>query len=102
MEKSRRHNIAFLGFDRIQLLDLVGPMEAFVTANGLVSGRKYNSFIVSENPTFTSESQIRLLSDYQINDTPKIDTLFIPGGVGARVPDIASQLRLWIPRVESS
>ena len=96
VENNRRHNIAFLGFDRIQLLDLVGPLEAFAIANEVVDGRKYHCFIVSENPTFTSESQIRLLSDYQINATPKIDTLFIPGGVGARVPAIASRIRLWI------
>ena len=93
---NRRHNIAFLGFDRIQLLDLVGPLEAFATANVVVDGRKYHCYIVSENPTFTSESRIRLLSDYQIKDTPEISTLIIPGGVGARDPDITSQIRSWI------
>jgi transcriptional regulator GlxA family with amidase domain len=96
MEMSRRHNIAFLGFDRIQLLDLVGPLEAFTTANDVVDGRKYHCFIVSENPTFTSESQIRLLSDYQIKDTPEIDTLIIPGGAGAREAAITSKIRPWI------
>ncbi len=96
MEMNRRHNIAFLGFDRVQLLDLVGPLEAFTTANDVVDGRKYHCFIVSENPTFTSESRIRLLSDYQIKDTPRIDTLIIPGGVGAREPAITSQIRPWV------
>jgi len=96
VETNRRHNIAFLGFDRIQLLDLVGPLEAFTLANEVVDGRKYHCFIVSENPDFTSESKIRVLSDYQIDSTPKIDTLFIPGGAGARVPAITSRIRLWI------
>jgi len=36
VESNRRHNIAFLGFDRIQLLDLVGPLEAFAIANDFV------------------------------------------------------------------
>ena len=96
MNINRRHNIAFLGFDRIQLLDLVGPLEAFATANGVVEGRKYNCFIVSENPTFTSDSQIRVLSDFQFKDTPQIDTLIIPGGAGSREPAISSPVRIWI------
>jgi len=96
VKSNRRHNIAFLGFDKIQLLDLVGPLEAFATANGLVGGRKYNCFIVSENPTFTSDSQIRVLSDFQFNDTPEIDTLIIPGGAGTRVSAISSPIRLWV------
>jgi transcriptional regulator GlxA family with amidase domain len=98
MESNNRHHIAFLGFDRIQLLDLVGPFEAFDIANKSVDGRKYRPFIVSENPTFTSESRIRVLSDYQIDDTPKIDTLFVPGGVGARDPEISKNIRQWIDR----
>ena len=92
----QRHNIAFLGFDRIQLLDLVGPMEAFDIANEAVHGQKYRCFIVSESPTFTSESNIKLVSDYSLQDAPRIDTLIIPGGAGTRIPKISDQLRSWI------
>jgi transcriptional regulator GlxA family with amidase domain len=74
----------------------VGPLEAFRIANEVVQGLKYHCFILSENPTFTSESQISVLSDYQFGNTPDIDTLFIPGGAGTREPDIISQPRLWI------
>jgi transcriptional regulator GlxA family with amidase domain len=93
---NRRHNIAFLGFDQIQLLDLVGPLEAFAAANKFVDGRNYHCFIVSEKPSFTSDSQIRVLSDFQFEDTPEIDTLVIPGGAGTRVPATSSKIRLWI------
>ena len=96
MKSNKHHNIAYLGFDRIQLLDLVGPLEAFATANDVIDGRKYNGFIVSENPTFTSESRIRVLSDYQFRKTPGIDTLIIPGGVGTRDPAITTRVRQWI------
>lgn len=93
---NKRHHIAFMGFDRIQLLDLVGPLEAFTTANNLVSGLKYRCFIVSEKPSFTSESHISVLSDFQFDNAPTIDTLFIPGGIGARLPEIATKSRDWI------
>ena len=93
---SQTHKIAFVGFDRIQLLDLVGPLEAFDIANSAIEGKPYKSFIVSEKETFTSESKIKLVSDYQLNKTPHIDTLIIPGGAGSRVTEINKPLKLWI------
>jgi len=90
------HNIAFLGFDRIQLLDLVGPLEAFDIANKAIDGKPYRCFIISENATFTSESKIKLLSDHTLDNTPHIDTLIIPGGAGSRVAEITEPLKIWI------
>lgn len=93
---TQTHNIAFLGFDRIQLLDLVGPLEAFDIANKTIDGKPYHCFIISEKATFTSESKISLVSDYRLEKTPHIDTLIIPGGAGSRVAEITEPLKLWI------
>jgi len=95
---AQSHNIAFLGYDQIQLLDLVGPLEAFDIANNAVEGKPYHCFVISEKPTFTSESNLTLVSDYTLEDAPHIDTLIIPGGAGSREPEIAGPLKLWIHR----
>jgi transcriptional regulator GlxA family with amidase domain len=96
METLNQHNVAFLGFDKIQLLDLIGPLEAFAIANEALHGRPYQSFILSENKTFTSESRVTLASDYQLDNHPPIHTLIIPGGLGTRDPQITHPVRHWI------
>lgn len=96
------HNIAFIGFDRIQLLDLVGPLEAFLGANSFVNGKQYETFIIAEQSPFISESKIKIIADYTLDnalgDIPRIDTLVIPGGVGSRVQETAEPISKWIDR----
>ena len=96
MVKVGAHNVAFLGFDRIQLLDLIGPMEALNIANKRVGGPGYNTFIISEKQAFSSESHVRVASDYLLSDSPRIDTLFISGGAGTRVDEIKEPIRAWL------
>jgi len=93
---SYTHKIAFLGFDRIQLLDLVGPLESFLTANRIIKDKLYQTFIIGETDRFTSESNISVLTDRQLGEDVEIDTLFIPGGVGARIAEISTPFRQWI------
>lgn len=93
---SLTHKIAFLGFDRVQLLDLVGPLESFLTANQVIKDKQYQTFIIGEKDRFTSESNLKVLTDNQLGENLEIDTLFIPGGVGARTSEIAAPFRIWI------
>ncbi len=95
MALNKDHNIAFLGFDQIELLDLVGPFEAFNNANQILNHFKYNTFLVSELANFTSESGIKMSSDHRLTDDLTIDTLVIPGGRGARIPEIIKPYQDW-------
>lgn len=93
---SYTHKVAFLGFDRVQLLDLVGPLESFLTANQIIKDKPYHTFIIGEKDRFTSESNLTVLTDRQLDEDLEIDTLFIPGGVGARIEEISTPFRQWI------
>ena len=90
------HNIAFVGFDRVQLLDLAGPLESFQIANESIQNTPYRTFIVSENRQFRSESGIGISADFTFGDHPQIHTMIIPGGAGSRVPEIADPVTQWI------
>ena len=92
------HKIAFLGFDRMQLLDLVGPLESFLAANQAIKNKRYQTFIIGEKDRFTSESGMTVLTDHQLDEKLVIDTLFIPGGAGSRSLEISKPLRLWIDK----
>lgn len=97
------HSVVFLGFDRIQLLDLVGPLETFQIANGTIKGTKYTTSIMSEGSSFRSESGINVQSDYtleqfdnQIDRPFRINTLVIPGGAGSRDECVANKISNWL------
>jgi len=92
------HNVVFLGYEGIQLLDLVAPLESFKIANQASKGILYETFIISENSTFTSDSGIKVASDYLLSDQIKIDTLVIPGGAGSRVPEVTQPIKQWIDK----
>jgi len=98
MKQDQTHNIAFVGFDRVQLLDLVGPLEAFDTANAQITGAPYRSFIVSEKPHFTSESKIQIVSDFQFDKVSTFQTLIVPGGAGTRDETVAAPVRQWLSK----
>ena len=98
MVQKDTHHVAFLGFDRIQLLDLVGPLEALEIANRRIEGPGYRCFILSEAGHFTSESRIRVASDYQFSNCSRVDTLFIAGGAGTRDEDIRGPIQKWLKK----
>lgn len=95
---SGAHNIAFLGFDGVQLLDLIGPLEAFKLVNTPDGEPRYNTFIVSNKPVFTSGTGVRVVADKLITDPQYIDTLVVPGGEGTREPEIFRAMKPWLDR----
>ncbi|HEX5657722.1 MAG TPA: GlxA family transcriptional regulator [Polyangiales bacterium] len=86
--------IAMVVFDQLQPLDLVGPFEAFATANALLEARgkepAYRRFVLSPGGTAVrSESGLGLLVDGKLERPPsalgkRFDTLMVCGGLGAR------------------
>ncbi len=96
MHNNDTHNVVFIGYDQIQLLDIFGPLEAFRCANRVITTTPYNTCIVSEHDTFVSESGVRVCSDHRFSEDLNIDTLVVTGGKGTRIPAIAKRCIPWI------
>jgi transcriptional regulator GlxA family with amidase domain len=98
--------IGFIGYDQITALDLVGPMEAFDSANAhCESGvRAYSFVVLSHNgKPFVSEAGLKIAADASFEDAPALDTILIPGGSGLRLTDCVGPIAKWLkvrgPRV---
>ncbi len=82
-----RRAIGFVGYDRVNALDIAGPAEAFTSAGG------YQVVVLGASAlSFRSESGLRLQADALLADAPPLDTLIIPGGEGLRLPGVASAM----------
>lgn len=78
-----QRQIAILGFDGAQSLDLTGPLEVFDTAERLAEGR-YRQLVVSgDGEPFRTSSGLRITPDKALEDLAgPIDTLVVTGGGG--------------------
>ena len=95
--------IGFLGYDGIQGLDLVGPLEAFMSAFTDEAGggaRKYcyETLVIGLTvEPFTSETGITFKPHKTLEDVTALDTLIIPGGRGVRLDaEINAKVAAWI------
>ncbi|MEO6080872.1 MAG: GlxA family transcriptional regulator [Steroidobacteraceae bacterium] len=81
--------LGFIGYDNVTALDLIGPLEAFATANQCSGSTAYEMRVVSASgKPFRSEAGIRLGAHSSFADSPAFDTLLVPGGSGLRDPAI--------------
>jgi transcriptional regulator GlxA family with amidase domain len=90
--------IAFVGYDRLTALDLVGPMEAFASANDPAQEPAYELLVLSAtSKRFVSESGLTLMPHTTLEKAPQqIDTIIVPGGAGLREPCIAGPIVRWL------
>lgn len=105
MTKTKAHCIGYFVFDGVQGLDLFGPLEAFQEANEHVEAARYKNIVISETgASVTSSSGVVINAHKSIKNCPPLDTLIIPGGEGARIPDFSDRAICWIanraPRLE--
>ena len=85
-------NIAIVGFEGAEILDIVGPLEVFAMADFLLQGMNgtnkpaYSSCILAQKKgIFSTFSGVKLVADYSWKDySVPIDTLFVAGG-----PDVS-------------
>jgi transcriptional regulator GlxA family with amidase domain len=94
-------HIVILGYEGVMGLDLVGPMEAFGTAQ--VKSAKgagepcYRVTVATAGPkTFHSEFGLPFLAQKNLLTLREIDTLLVPGGQGSRVPERHVRLTEWL------
>jgi transcriptional regulator GlxA family with amidase domain len=91
--------IGFVGYDQITALDLVGPMEAFDSANAHCEhGSPAYSFVVLSHRgrPFVSEAGLKISADASLDDAPPLDTIIVPGGKGLRVSDDVKPIARWL------
>jgi transcriptional regulator GlxA family with amidase domain len=77
-------------FDRAEELDWVGPFEVFTMAREIASGGQRAASIrvalISEQGGVVHGAKgMRVETDYSFADTPRLDLLLVPGGIGTRV-----------------
>lgn len=89
----RTKNIAVVGFEGAEVLDIVGPLEVFAIASMLLKDQSdemtpaYNlSVLARKKGIFSTFSGVKLVADHSWrNFTQPLDTLFIAGG-----PDVSA------------
>jgi len=101
MSKTDPIRVGILGFEGVMALDLVGPVDAFSSAFTEDSDGKpvacYEVVIIGLTARpFTSENGIIFKPHTTISDSPRLDTLIIPGGKGLRVPETQRRAAAWI------
>jgi transcriptional regulator GlxA family with amidase domain len=101
--RSTAKSVGILGFEGVTAVDFTGPLEALTTARAEVDADKaracYDVRIIGvDAKTFVSGSSLVVTARETLAKAGKIDTVFVPGGVG--MPDgsthrkVAEWLRL--------
>lgn len=95
-------SVQILGFDGVQALDIVGPLEAF--AGVQAAGRPaYEVRLVGlQTRRFSSESGIVFEADSDVSENVAADCVIIPGGAGLRRPDALAAASKWVLAQASS
>ena len=94
--------IGFLGYDDVQTLDIVGPVDAFMAARrddaNAPDDACYETIIIGlTDKPFVSESGITLKPHCSLKTVPALDTLIVPGGRSLRLnPQIRAKISEWI------
>lgn len=99
--KSRKR-IGLVVFDGITALDLVGPADAFGSAQQGPPGAStpaYELVVLGvTGQSCVAESGVRLTPDCRLDKAPPLDTLVIPGGCGLREPGTNQKVTSFVKR----
>ncbi|AYG96009.1 GlxA family transcriptional regulator [Brevundimonas naejangsanensis] len=95
-------SVQILGFDGVQALDLVGPLEALASVR--VAGHPaYDIRLVGlHGRRFSSETGIVFEADSDLSERATADTIIVPGGSGLRRPDTLKAASSWVLAQASS
>jgi transcriptional regulator GlxA family with amidase domain len=100
-------HIVILGYNGIMGLDLVGPMEAFGTAQMKSSKGAWEpcyrvTIAALDSKTFRSEFGLLLSAEKTLASVRDADTLIVPGGSGLRQGDGPRKLSAWLHKSAGS
>jgi len=93
--------VGLIGYDGVQALDLVGPSDAFsITSIADESGTPrpgYEVIVLGLTAkSFRAESGVLFQPHCLLRNAPALDTLIIPGGIGARIGKAGPRIAEWI------
>ena len=97
--RSSRRNIALVGYDGAQSLDLVGPFEVFRMANYYSGTQTYQIMLVSpRGGDIVANSGLRLAGAIALKDVPRdLDTILVAGGDERGVRSaVDSEIVAWV------
>ena len=90
-------NVGILLFDEVEVLDFAGPFEAFAITTDQNHQKIFNVFTIAEKEEISARNGLIVKSTYQLENTPSIDVLVIPGGYGAETVELYNRSLLdWI------
>jgi transcriptional regulator GlxA family with amidase domain len=97
MSSSAPQRIAFVAYDGITMLDLIGPHEVFGTANVLAQDELYAPVIVGRTRRpIISATGIMIQPSVPFAASGEFDTIVTPGGPGLRELSINKQVSAWL------
>jgi transcriptional regulator GlxA family with amidase domain len=110
MRKSTRQaleakkTIGILGYDGVQALDIVGPVDAFSIASAHAALERpeaapaYRILVLAPSRrVFMAESGIAMRPHRSLETAPALDTVIVPGGRALRLqPPTASRIAQWL------
>ena len=92
--------VAFIGYDGVNALDLVGSSEVFVSALVEAGDEFRPGYVVTVfgagGKPFRTESGIVIKPHQALDAELEVDTLIVPGGQGLRSPKINARVVKWI------
>ncbi len=95
-------NVGILLFDDVEVLDFAGPFEVF-SVTGQRNGQGcFNVFTISEKELIKAVNGLKIVSDYRLDNHPKLDILVVPGGYGARAAIKNHKLLNWVNEVSKN
>ena len=107
----KKINVGILIFNDVEVLDFTGPYEVFSrvrTIKGAASRRSidsapFNPFTISiDNGSIQATGGLKILPDFNFDNSPHIDILVIPGGYGTRPLLNNEDLLIWIKQISES
>src|SRR5260221_8511519 len=84
--------VALLGYDGVQTLDLVGPLDAFESAVQAAPGSYACTVTSVDGKPFASEAGLLITPSCALAAAGPIDTLIVPGGEGSRRAPLGAAL----------
>lgn len=95
----KQRNIGILLFNEVEVLDFAGPFEVFSITAWPESNEK--PFVVKTvaqtKEVIVARNGLKILPDYDFNNSPQFDILIIPGGYGAEMIELHNEILLnWI------
>lgn len=97
-----KKTIGLIGFDDVQALDIVGPVDAFSIASDYLASldapKTYEVVVLGPSRrTFVAESGLAIRPHHSLDSAPTLDTVIIPGGRALRLqPETNARIANWI------